>query len=67
MCCFIGAPTVQKQTSRYEDSSGHHQGNTEFRSPHIVVPLLQSTIDAVIDGRADLSTQEEADTERNVI
>ena len=64
---FITGPAVNEQADGYQDRSWNHQRDTEFGPPHIVVPLLQLAVDAVIDGRTDLGSEEKSQSQGDIV
>ena len=58
MCVVLGRPPVDEEASWDEERAGDHEGDSEFGSPCIIVFLFQASVYTVIDGRADLGSEE---------
>ena len=52
-------PAVDEEPSGDEEGAGDHERDAELWAAGIVVFLLQSPINAIINGSADLGSQEE--------
>lgn len=67
MRVLVGGPTVYEESNGDKNCPWNHEGNTEFWFSNVVVAFLQFAINSVINGRANLCAEEEADTERYVV
>lgn len=67
MGVVLGGPAVDEEADGDEEGAGDHEGDAELGAAGVVVFLLQPSIDAVVDGGADLGAEEEAEAEGDVI
>ena len=67
MSVVLTRPAVNKEACRNKDASRDHQGDAKLGAADVIVPFLQSTIDTIIYRSANLSPEEEADAQRDVV
>lgn len=67
MGVVLGGPAVDEEAGGDEGGAGDHEGDAELGAAGVVVFLLQLSVDAVVDGGADLGAEEEAEAEGDVI
>ena len=63
----LGGPAVDEQAGGNQEAAGSHERNAEFGPADVVVPALEDAVDFIVQGRADLRAEEEADAERDVV
>ena len=63
----LSSPSVDKQASRNHEATRDHEGDAKLGAANMIVPSLQLAVDPIIERRAHLRTEEEADAQRNVV
>lgn len=67
MCIPLSRPTIYEQAYGNKTAPRDHQRDTKLWTANIVVLSFQSTVDLIIQGSANLSSEEEADAQGDVI
>jgi len=60
-------PAVYEEPYGNQNASRNHQRNAKLRPADTTITSLETTVNAIIQRRADLCAQEEAESKRNVV
>lgn len=67
MCVGLCAPSIPEQADRYEETASEHQGQSELWPANTIVLFLEVAIDAIVEERGYLGSDDRAEAQRNVV